>query len=199
MNVADDIQQIIHSLERVRTDLQARADTLHDDHDYSAEFPANDAENVTKAIALLNGEKKRLAEDQEIREMLIRCSGELFGLHTMLDHTADDRPCIRCKLRTDLVQLIAKKSTVPAHVPETTEAFVGALRKHWPTIFPSFFNAPQSGLLHIIAEFEENGYLMSIGGLGVHVIALYLRAHGVSFLIEYDAASATFAIRRRGW
>ena len=48
-----DLQQIIYALERQERALQADADRLHDAMDYNAEFPAEDAERMREAIALL--------------------------------------------------------------------------------------------------------------------------------------------------
>ena len=50
-----DVQQIIYALERAARDLEARADRLMAAHDYSAEFPFEDAQRMHEAIALLRG------------------------------------------------------------------------------------------------------------------------------------------------
>ena len=50
-----DLKQIIHALERHARQQQALADKLHDERDYSAEFPAADAERLREAAALLAG------------------------------------------------------------------------------------------------------------------------------------------------
>ena len=47
-----DVKQIIHALERARDRLQAEADAMAPD-DYSAEFPAEDADRMREAITLL--------------------------------------------------------------------------------------------------------------------------------------------------
>lgn len=49
-----DVQQIIYALQRAHADLQARADHLHEMHDYSAEIPAEDAQRMLEAIGLLS-------------------------------------------------------------------------------------------------------------------------------------------------
>lgn len=48
-----DVEQVIFALERARDDLQAQADRRHENHDYSAEFPAEDAARLSEAITLL--------------------------------------------------------------------------------------------------------------------------------------------------
>lgn len=48
-----DVQQIIHALRRAERRLQSEADALLRAGDYSAEFPAEDAERMREAIALL--------------------------------------------------------------------------------------------------------------------------------------------------
>lgn len=48
-----DLQQIIYALERQERALQAHADRLSAAMDYSAEFPAEDAERMREAVALL--------------------------------------------------------------------------------------------------------------------------------------------------
>lgn len=47
-----DLKQVIHALERARDRLQAEADAMEPD-DYSAEFPAEDADRMREAIILL--------------------------------------------------------------------------------------------------------------------------------------------------
>lgn len=49
-----DVKQVIYALERARDGLQAEADRLHEQLDYSAEFPAEDADRMREAIALLS-------------------------------------------------------------------------------------------------------------------------------------------------
>jgi len=51
-----DVDQIVYALERQIAVLQAQADRLGAAHDYSAEFPAEDAERLREAIAILRGE-----------------------------------------------------------------------------------------------------------------------------------------------
>lgn len=54
MNGMDiDIQQVIYALERAAAFQQRQADRLHEAHDYSAEFWAEDAERLREAITLL--------------------------------------------------------------------------------------------------------------------------------------------------
>lgn len=53
-----DIDQIIYALERQRESLKAHADRLIKDRDYSAEFPAADADRMQEAIMLLRGLRK---------------------------------------------------------------------------------------------------------------------------------------------
>jgi hypothetical protein len=50
---APDIQQIIYALERQASDLQEHANRLSEKLDYSAQFPADDAERMREAIAIL--------------------------------------------------------------------------------------------------------------------------------------------------
>lgn len=45
--------QVIYALQRAQSSLEDEARVLHEAHDYSAEFPANDAELIGKAIDLL--------------------------------------------------------------------------------------------------------------------------------------------------
>jgi hypothetical protein len=54
-----DVQQVIYALERARDQLQSLADKLHDQQDYSAEFPAEDADRMREAIALLRARPTR--------------------------------------------------------------------------------------------------------------------------------------------
>lgn len=49
-----DVQQVIYALQRARDRLQAEADS-HAPDDYSAEFPAEDADRMREAITLLQG------------------------------------------------------------------------------------------------------------------------------------------------
>jgi hypothetical protein len=51
-------KQIIYALERAERRNQELADKLHDQHDYSAEFPAADADQIRKAIGLLSINKE---------------------------------------------------------------------------------------------------------------------------------------------
>lgn len=48
-----DVEQVIYAIERAERRLQAEADTLHEQMDYSAEFPSEDAERMREAIELL--------------------------------------------------------------------------------------------------------------------------------------------------
>jgi hypothetical protein len=48
-----DVKQVIYALERAERALRAQADELHDAGDYSAEFPAEDADRMREAIDLL--------------------------------------------------------------------------------------------------------------------------------------------------
>lgn len=48
-----DVQQIVYALQRAERALQLQADLLHEAHDYAAEFPAEDAERMREAVALL--------------------------------------------------------------------------------------------------------------------------------------------------
>lgn len=52
-----DLNQIIYALDRARDELQRRADRLRVAHDYSSEFPYEDAQRIREAIMIL----KRLA------------------------------------------------------------------------------------------------------------------------------------------
>lgn len=47
------LAQYIHALERAESALQQQADELHEAHDYSAEFPAHDAECLREVIKLV--------------------------------------------------------------------------------------------------------------------------------------------------
>lgn len=49
----DWLQQIVYALERQERALRAQADALHDQRDYSAELPAEDADRIREAVALL--------------------------------------------------------------------------------------------------------------------------------------------------
>lgn len=55
LEIAPDVAQIIYALERAEARLRADADALFKRHDYSAEFPAEDADRMREAIALLKG------------------------------------------------------------------------------------------------------------------------------------------------
>ena len=48
-----DVKQIVYALERARDALKRQADKLGAQGDYSAEFPAEDADRMIEAIALL--------------------------------------------------------------------------------------------------------------------------------------------------
>lgn len=52
-----DIAQIIYALERQARALEEQADRLGQQHDYSAEFPAVDAERMREAITMLTRRK----------------------------------------------------------------------------------------------------------------------------------------------
>jgi hypothetical protein len=45
-----DIEQIVHALERARDRLQAHADDLRNQRDYSSEFASEDAQRMREAI-----------------------------------------------------------------------------------------------------------------------------------------------------
>jgi hypothetical protein len=48
-----DVAQVVYALERAERRLQGEADALQAQHDYGAEFPAEDAERMREAVALL--------------------------------------------------------------------------------------------------------------------------------------------------
>jgi hypothetical protein len=48
-----DVRQVVYLLERAERALRAQADRLHAAGDYSAEFPAEDADRMREAIDLL--------------------------------------------------------------------------------------------------------------------------------------------------
>ena len=48
-----DIAQIVYALERAESRLRAEADRLSEAGDYSAEFPAEDADRMREAITLI--------------------------------------------------------------------------------------------------------------------------------------------------
>lgn len=48
-----DVRQVVYALERAERALRLQADALHVQGDYSAEFPAEDADRMLEAIALL--------------------------------------------------------------------------------------------------------------------------------------------------
>lgn len=50
-----DIEQIVHALERARDRLQAHADDLRNQRDYSSEFASEDAQRMREAIEALRG------------------------------------------------------------------------------------------------------------------------------------------------
>lgn len=54
MSTLIDVKQIIYALERQAAALDAQAEQLLRRHDYSAEFPAADADRMREAIALLS-------------------------------------------------------------------------------------------------------------------------------------------------
>jgi hypothetical protein len=194
-----DLQPIINSLSRVQLDLESRADTLHEQQDYSAEFPANDAANIARAITLLTDRQTEAAREQELRELLLRASVELLNSHNLLICKNGFGKCAMCKLRDDLAQTIGKKWNEPL-VPRDRLAFAKLLKdKGWPELLRSFEGITPEQIIAIIDEFEAAKYLMSVRGLGVNLIAVYLRAVGQSFFIEYDARSGAFSIRERGW
>lgn len=194
----DDLQPIINSLSRVQLDLESRADTLHEQHDYSAEFPANDAANIARAITLLTDRQTEAAREQELRELLLRASVELLNSHNLLICTNEFGKCAKCKLRDDIVRAIGGKQ-FPT-VPRDRIAFARLLQKKgWPELLCPFDGVNAEQMVTLIDEFEKNKHLMSVRGLGVHLIAVYLRAVGQSFFIEYDARSGTLSIRERGW
>lgn len=49
-----DTKQIVYALERAAVALQSQADSLCDRQDYSAEFPAEDAQRMREAIAIVS-------------------------------------------------------------------------------------------------------------------------------------------------
>lgn len=53
---AEQRQQIVYALERQIRALQAHADRLYAQHDYSAEFPAGDADRLREAVELVKEE-----------------------------------------------------------------------------------------------------------------------------------------------
>lgn len=53
-HTAIDLEQVIFALQRAERRLQAEADSLGSAGDYNAEFPAEDAERMREAIALLS-------------------------------------------------------------------------------------------------------------------------------------------------
>ncbi len=57
-----DVQQIIYALERQERALSLDAQNLTREHDYSAEFPAEDANRMREAIALIQGAGAALTE-----------------------------------------------------------------------------------------------------------------------------------------
>jgi hypothetical protein len=62
MKTLPDIEQIIYALERQERALRAHADKLARQLDYSAEFPAEDADRMLEAIELLQRKEKASAE-----------------------------------------------------------------------------------------------------------------------------------------
>lgn len=52
-----DLDQVIFALERAEKQLQEHADRLRDGHDYSAQFPAADAERMREAIDFINANR----------------------------------------------------------------------------------------------------------------------------------------------
>jgi hypothetical protein len=48
-----DVEQVVYALQRAERRLQWQADQLHDEGDYAAETPAEDAQRMREAIALL--------------------------------------------------------------------------------------------------------------------------------------------------
>ena len=55
-----DTEQIVHALRRAEFALRRQADALAKDRDYSAEFPAEDADRMAEAIELLTGRGRAL-------------------------------------------------------------------------------------------------------------------------------------------
>lgn len=51
----EDLKQVLHALGRAVNALEAQAERLGRQGDYSAEFPAEDAKNIRRAIELLLG------------------------------------------------------------------------------------------------------------------------------------------------
>lgn len=58
-----DVAQIVYALQRAERALQHHADVLHDQMGYSGEFPAEDAERMREAVALLTARDATTGSD----------------------------------------------------------------------------------------------------------------------------------------
>lgn len=74
-----DIKQIIYALERQIAALEAHADKLHEDGDYSAEFPAEDAERLREAIKILRDNASSPDRASVVEECARLCTGDKVG------------------------------------------------------------------------------------------------------------------------
>lgn len=90
-----DVQQVIYALERAERRLQRLADRLFDSRDYSAEFPAEDAQRMREAIQLLQGRSPTVARLQSEVDNLkpqadaLHQAGHTLGLMSGVDLTVD--------------------------------------------------------------------------------------------------------------
>ena len=74
-----DVQQVIYALQRAERQLQHAADVLHDQHDYGAEFPFEDAERMREAVTICRE-----------REVLARWMAEACGVLASVEEEAED-------------------------------------------------------------------------------------------------------------
>lgn len=90
-----DRELIVRSLEAVRIRLQTQADELHDRHDYSAEFPQREADDLAIAIAILTMPKEMIeaqfppVECWLIRQTFVEPIDDRDGLWAIRKHRAD--------------------------------------------------------------------------------------------------------------
>lgn len=113
--------QVIYALQRAQSRLEDEARVLHEAHDYSAEFPANDAEQIGKAIDLLRTHPQPNAgvvTDQHPVIKFVLGEGELDGYWF-----GEDRPDRRGHYwwRTDLRAALSAAPTPPCTIVRSAD------------------------------------------------------------------------------
>jgi hypothetical protein len=128
-----EIKQIIYALERAEKQLRASADRLHEAHDYSAEFPAEDADRMREAMGLLR------ALDVNNKGTTALCS----AVTAILDgEDTGEGVCLEPweSMRRRLLAIVGAKSDLRKDLPRVElsepdgEGLTDALVRLWPLI-----------------------------------------------------------------